>query len=229
MLAILASGSGSTAEAYIEAWQNGEVNTPVGLIIHDRKDAFIKDRVEQWNDKYSLNIPVEHISRFTVDPNKEFSEEQRRQKESEQILEALKQHDIDVVVLMGYLRPVIDPLLSEYGQLPGHSSPFQAAMINTHPAPTSLTQGMHGDGAHKHMIELFEKGEATHSAHTAHLVSAGYDKGTILKETPVEILPNDTWETLKERVMVTEKAELPKAINAFIHERSEWIERNQKL
>lgn len=100
--------------------------------------------------------------------------------------------DADLVCLSGWLKPVtgLDPKKT----------------INIHPGPLPRFggAGMYGHYVHEAVMEAYKKDEVTHSAVSMHFVTENYDEGPLFFEFPVEILPDDTPETLAQRVLAAE-------------------------
>ena len=70
---------------------------------------------------------------------------------------------------------------------------------------------MHGMHVHEAVINAKEK----YSGATIHFINQEYDKGTIISQTQVEVLPTDTPETLSQKVQSVEKIQLIKVLNQF--------------
>ena len=87
-------------------------------------------------------------------------------------------------------------------------------IITTHPSllPKYGGKGMHGMHVHEAVIEAHEK----YSGATIHFVNQEYDKGNIISQTQVEILPSDTAETLSQKVQAAEKIQLIQVLNRFV-------------
>jgi len=117
-------------------------------------------------------------------------------------LDALSDHRIDLVVLAGYLRLVPPAVVHRY----------RGRMINIHPAllPAFGGPGMYGHRVHEAVLAL---GAAVSGA-TVHLVDEVYDRGPILAQARVPVLPGDTPETLAERVLELEHRLLPAVVLA---------------
>ncbi len=114
----------------------------------------------------------------------------------------LKKYPIDLIVLAGYLKLIKDKLINEY------------TIINTHPSllPKYGGKGMHGMNVHKAVIDAKEK----QSGVTVHFVNEKYDEGTIICQTKVDILPEDTAEDLSAKVQAAEKIQLIEVLKDFI-------------
>jgi phosphoribosylglycinamide formyltransferase/phosphoribosylglycinamide formyltransferase-1 len=117
-------------------------------------------------------------------------------------LEALAQHRIDLVVLAGYLKLVPAPVVQRY----------RGRIINIHPAllPAFGGTGMYGHRVHEAVLAL---GAAVSGA-TVHLVDEVYDRGPILAQARVPVLPGDTPDTLGKRVLAVEHRLLPAVVLA---------------
>ena len=86
-------------------------------------------------------------------------------------------------------------------------------LINTHPSllPKFGGKGMHGMHVHEAVIDSKE----IYSGATVHFVNHEYDKGTIISQTKIKVLPTDTAETLSARVQAIEKTQLIQVLKEF--------------
>jgi phosphoribosylglycinamide formyltransferase 1 len=218
-ITILASGSGSTAEAFIDATQNGTVKADVGLVIcnNSPEKAGVYDRIIKLNRKYKLDIPVLRISGITHPGGTGQAGEQTLE-ESSAIASEVYKAGSALVALMGYMKKVRGELLEEYGWRPNMWSPTQARMINTHPGPLPQTEGLYGI----HVQEAVLDSGLGYSAHTVHMVSGEYDQGRIIEETPVPVQSGDTPKILFDRVQEVEKSTLPLVIRSCLIERGRY-------
>lgn len=203
-IAILASGSGSTAEAFILAANENIVDAEVGLIVCNNKPdkAKVYERVDRLNRELELDIPVLNISGATH-PGRPGNKGEQTLDESAAIAREISLAGCSFVALMGYLKKVRGELLEAYGWLP--AKPDKIGMVNSHPAPLPQTVGLIGI----HAQELVLAENLGYSAHTVHAVTANYDEGRILRETRVPVLPGDTAQSLFDRVQIVEKKVLP--------------------
>jgi formyltetrahydrofolate-dependent phosphoribosylglycinamide formyltransferase len=117
-------------------------------------------------------------------------------------LDGLARNRIDLVVLAGYLKLVPAPVVHRY----------RGRMINIHPAllPAFGGPGMYGLRVHEAVLAL----GASVSGATVHLVDEVYDRGPILAQARVPVLPGDTPATLAERVLAVEHRLLPAVVLA---------------
>ena len=114
----------------------------------------------------------------------------------------LDAHDIELVVLAGYLRHVPDPVVHRYA---GH-------IVNVHPAllPAFGGPGLYGARVHDAVLAA---GVAVTGV-TVHFVDEEYDRGTIIAQWPVPVLTGDDGETLAARVLRVEHILYPRVVNA---------------
>lgn len=117
-------------------------------------------------------------------------------------LARLERHRIDLVVLAGYLRLVPAPVVLRY----------RDRVVNVHPAllPAFGGRGMYG----RHVHEAVLRSGALESGATVHLVDEAYDRGAVLAQGRVPVLPDDTPDTLAARVLGVEHRLLPAVLRA---------------
>lgn len=211
-IAILASGSGSTAEAVIHAAQDGRVNFEVGLVICSKspEEAGIFERVDRLNKQYGLDIEAVHISGRTHPQGA--TERGQTDAESAAIRERIDAGNFAHVALMGYMRKVLGETLEAYGWRSDQKTIYEARMTNTHPGPLPETADTYGLNTSQRVLD---QGLAF-SAHTVHLVSAEIDEGPMLAKNLVIVRDGMTAEELFARVQEVEKEELPFVIESFL-------------
>ena len=222
-IAILASGSGSTAEAFIRATQDGRVAAEVGLVVCNNppEKAGVYEKIDKLNQQYGLAIKTATINAKTHPRGP--TERGQTQEESEAICELAIDGGFSLVVLMGYMKQVGGALMEEYGWRPGkYESIYQARMINTHPGPLPETADTWGIYASEKVLRL----GLPASRHTVHMAAPEIDQGPIISENAVKILQADTAQDLFDRVQRTEKAVLPLVIDQFLRDQQAY---NQKL
>ncbi len=185
-IAILASGNGSNAENIAEYFL-GNSDIRVALILSNKPDALVHERAAK------LGIPSFTFTKAEFDDGME-------------ILEILREYDIDFIVLAGFLLKISQPLLDAFS---GH-------IINIHPAllPKHGGKGMYGDRVHQAVIDANE----TESGITIHYVNEHYDEGNIIFQAICKVEPDDNCETLAARVHALEYAHFPRVIEAVIKE-----------
>lgn len=222
-IAILASGSGTTAEAFIESTVKGEVNGEVALVIFNNEDAGVVERVNRLNKKHGLKIKTIHIGKKNFPPGSGEEDEFGKQTAAEEkaILEELDKAGIDLVLLLGYMKLVGKSIVDKYGWKENYGSIYQGRMINTHPGLLPATKGLYGIHVQERVVE-----NKTHGGHCLFVVDYEYDDGPVIAEHQVEVLPDDTPETLFERVKESERTNLAADINKFIKDQYEYRKEN---
>ena len=114
----------------------------------------------------------------------------------------LDRHRTDLVVLAGYLKLVPAPVIAR----------FRDRILNIHPAllPSFGGKGMYGLRVHEAVLAS----GARESGATVHLVDEAYDRGAVLGQARVPVLPDDTPDRLAARVLEIEHRLLPAAVLA---------------
>lgn len=186
-IGVLASGGGTNLQAIIDACERGEIDGDVVVVISNVEDAYALERARKHR------IPA-----FAF-PHKGMT----REEHEKDIIECLDQHQVDLVVLAGYLRMLTPQMFRKYG----------GRMMNTHPAllPSFGGKGMHGLHVHQAVISYGCKV----SGCTIHFVTEEVDGGQIILQKSVPVHEDDTPETLQERVLKEEHKLLPRAIQLF--------------
>lgn len=179
-IAVLASGRGSNLQAIIDAIQAGEVPVELALVISDKAEAMALERARK------AGVPAVHIDPKQFDARRDFYAA---------ITQMLKDNQVDLVILAGFMRIVKDPLLSEYAN----------RMINIHPALLPSFPGLH---AQQQAVDYGVKV----SGCTVHFVDAGVDTGPIVLQKSVPVMDDDTGDTLADRILKEEHRLFPRAI-----------------
>ncbi|MHA1917984.1 MAG: phosphoribosylglycinamide formyltransferase [Candidatus Ranarchaeia archaeon] len=125
-----------------------------------------------------------------------------REKHEIAIIEILKKYQVDLIVLAGYMR-ILSPLIIRE---------FKNRIINIHPA---LLPSFPGTKAHKEALEYGVKV----SGCTAHFIDEGVDTGPIITQSVIQILDNDTVESLSERLLPLEHEALIKSIELWCNDK----------
>jgi phosphoribosylglycinamide formyltransferase-1 len=213
-IAVLASGSGTTAEAFIRATQAGSISAEIGLIICNRKDAGIFERIEKLNRELGLTIESVLVNSKTHPISEQETEQVGRQTKAEEaaILKLLIEGGYEIVALMGYMKKSGTTIVHEYGWHPEYTSIYQARMLNTHPGLLPETAGLYGELVQRHVLAH----HLPYGGQTLHVVAEKYDDGPIVAEHKVAVMPDDTPESLFSRVQAVEKQMLPLDIQHFI-------------
>ncbi len=177
-IAVLVSGGGTNLQALIDAQSRGEIpDGEIRLVVGSRDGIYALERAE--------HAGIEHVVVHKDEPK---------------LLSILEAHDIELIILAGYLTILSENFTKKYAN----------RIINIHPSliPSFCGKGMYGLKPHEAALAYGVKVTGA----TVHLVNEIPDGGRILLQKAVEIKEGDTAEILQKRVM--EQAEwklLPKA------------------
>ena len=190
-LAVFCSGSGSNFQAIFHALKKKQLNAEIVLCLSNRSECGAMEFARK------NGIATVHLTEKQFGSYDEFEAA---------MLGCLTEQSIDIIVLAGYMRKVPDAVVAA----------FQDKIINIHPAllPKFGGEGMYGIHVHTAVIEAGE----TESGATVHLVNEEYDKGKILMQRHVAVLPDDTPGTLAERVLACEHILYPDALEKILAE-----------
>lgn len=202
-IAVFASGGGTNLQALIDAQETGLFKGKIGLIFSNVPDAKALEKAE--------NRRIESVSIAS----KGYSG--TREEYDQEVLDLCQDKKIDLICLAGYMR-VLTPVLFK---------PFLYRMMNIHPAllPKFGGPGMYGHYVHEAVIKAKEK----ESGATVHFVTEGVDAGPIILQGHVRVFPNDTPETLAEKVLKVEHLIYPEAVRLFCEGKIKVVEDRVKI
>lgn len=224
-IAILASGTGSTAEAFMRAGLGNSEIPRVRIVITNNPDAGVLERVRELNGKHGLQVTTAVInSRTHPDDGEAPIAGAQTAREESAIIEALQNAAVDAVVLMGYMKRIGARLVHEFGWRTDYDSPYAARLLNTHPGLLPETKGLYGIRVQRYVLEQ----KLPFGGQTLHVVSENYDEGPVLAEHKVNVEPDDTPEILFERVKAAEKRYLPSDVAAFVSKRRQYLLKSVK-
>ena len=185
-LVVLLSGSGTTLQNIIDHIERGALDATVACVIGSRRDAYGLERARKHG------IPAVAL------PRKDFPDDAAF---NDAIWAEVRRHEADLVVLAGFM------LLLHV------RDDFRNRIMNIHPAliPAFCGKGMYGHHVHKAVLEHGVKVTGA----TVHFVDEEYDHGPIILQEAVPVLPDDTPDTLAERVQAKERELYPRAIQLF--------------
>lgn len=171
-IAVFASGSGTNFEEIISHIEDGSLNVNCACLIADKEGAYARKRAQNHGvDEYYFN-PKAYADK---------AEYERA------ILEVLKEKNVDLIVLSGYMRFIGHTLLSAYPN----------RIINLHPAYLPEFPGAHS------IKDAFDA-KVSQTGVTVHFVDEGVDTGPIIRQERVQIDPSWDFETLEEHVHAME-------------------------
>lgn len=182
-LGVLLSGSGRTLQNLIDRIQDRSLHAKIEVVISSHPGVKGLERAR------AKKIPAVTVDYKKFADDKAFSGAVTRE---------LDKHPVDLVIMAGFIRRYLFP------------SKFEGRVLNIHPAllPDFGGKGMYGHHVHEAVLKEKRK----ESGCTVHLADLNYDKGPILLQKRVPVLPGDTAETLAERVFQAECEAYPEAI-----------------
>ncbi|MES2829629.1 MAG: phosphoribosylglycinamide formyltransferase [Bacteroidota bacterium] len=183
-IAIFASGSGSNAQKLMEYFKRSN-EVEIALVLTNNPDAYVLQRADNFE------IPS-HI----FDKHEFYN--------TENTIDLLKNLEIDLIVLAGFLWLIPVSLINEY---PGR-------IINIHPAilPKFGGKGMYGDYVHKAVMAAKEP----EGGITIHYVDANYDEGEFIYQAKYKIEKSDNLEMIKFKGQQLEHLHYPRIVESII-------------
>ncbi len=183
-IAIFASGSGSNAQKIVEHFQTS-TEARVTLILANKPDAYVLERAK--------NLTIESVL-FNRDTFYNTT----------QILEQLKDNDIDFIVLAGFLWLFPSYIIEQYPN----------KIVNIHPAllPKFGGKGMYGMKVHEAVVESKEK----ETGITIHYVNEKYDEGNVVFQAKFPVLSSDSAEDVATKIHDLEYTHFPKVIEELV-------------
>ena len=178
-IGVLISGGGTNLQAIIDNCENKTINGEVKVVISNKAEAYGLERAKNHNIKAIC------------------------EKDEDKIIEILKENEIDLVVLAGYLKIISPKLVNEY----------RNRIINIHPSliPAFCGKGYYGEKVHQGVIDYGAKVTGA----TVHFVDEGADTGPIIMQKTVEVRQDDDSKKLANRVLNVEHEILTKSIVMF--------------
>lgn len=183
-LGVLASGSGSNFEAIAQAIAQQHLEAQVAVLVYNNPQAKAAVRSQQHNIPAQLLNHRDYANREALD---------------QAIVGVLRQYEVELVVMAGWMR-VVTPVLLEA---------FLHRVLNIHPSLLPSFKGIRA-------VEQAIAAQVKITGCTAHWVVPEVDSGEILVQAAVPVLPEDTAETLHARIQVQEHQVIVAAINQAI-------------
>ena len=178
-IGVLISGGGTNLQAIIDETKSGGINGTVKLVISNKEDAYGLER-----DRLSGIKAI-----YETDEDK--------------IIGLLKENNIDLIVLAGYLKIITPKFVDE----------FRNKIINIHPSliPSFCGKGYYGEKVHQGVIDYGAKVTGA----TVHFVDEGADTGAIIMQETVNVEQDDDAKSLAKRVLEVEHRILKESIRLF--------------
>lgn len=178
-IGVLISGGGTNLQAIIDETKSGGINGTVKLVISNKENAYGLERARLSGIKavYETN--------------------------EDKIIGLLKENNIDLIVLAGYLKIITSKFVDE----------FRNKIINIHPSliPSFCGKGYYGEKVHQGVIDYGAKVTGA----TVHFVDEGADTGAIIMQEAVNVEQDDDAKSLAKRVLEVEHRILKESIRLF--------------
>ena len=178
-IGVLVSGGGTNLQAIIDEIKLGKINGCIKVVISNKENAYGLERARQNN----------------IDAIYETNEDK--------IIELLKEYNLDLIVLAGYLKIVSPKFVNE----------FRNKIINIHPSliPSFCGEGYYGQKVHQGVLDYGVKVTGA----TVHFVDEAADTGAIIMQESVIVKDDDDKSSLAKRVLEVEHKILKKSIKLF--------------
>ena len=178
-IGVLISGGGTNLQAIIDETKSGGINGTVKLVISNKENAYGLERARLSKIK----------AVYETDEDK--------------IIGLLKENNIDLIVLAGYLKIITPKFVDE----------FRNKIINIHPSliPSFCGKGYYGEKVHQGVIDYGAKVTGA----TVHFVDEGADTGAIIMQEAVNVEQDDDAKSLAKRVLEVEHRILKESIRLF--------------
>lgn len=188
-IGVLVSGGGTNLQSVIDNIESGKINGQIKVVISNKESAYGLERARKHG-----------IKAIYLNGEKE-------------IIEELKNNDVDLVVLAGFLK-----ILSH-----DFTRAFENKIINIHPSliPSFCGKGYYGIKVHEAAIEYGVKV----SGATVHFVDENTDTGAIIMQKTVNVLPDDSAQDLQKRVLCVEHEILSQVIAKFCEDKIKLVGR----
>jgi phosphoribosylglycinamide formyltransferase-1 len=193
-LAVLISGGGSNLQALIDACARPDFPAQICVVISNRPDAYGLERAK------TAGIPAELVD------HKQYT---GRETFEAALQDVLADYPVDLICLAGFMRILTAGFINQW----------PSKIINTHPAllPKFGGKGMFGENVHKAVLAAGE----TESGASIHYVIPEVDQGPLILQKSVQVLPDDTVETLSARVIAQEHVAYAEAVKLIATQRQD--------
>ena len=169
-LGVLGSTKGTDLQAILDSIQAEQLNAVVSVVLSNRKNAFILERAKNHS------VPTFFISH----------QGKRRKEFDAEMTLVLKNHNVDLVLLIGFMRILSDDFCEEW----------RDRILNVHPSLLPKYSGGMDINVHEAVLKNNDK----ETGCTIHFVTDEVDGGPILIQKKCDVEPNDTAQSLKAKV-----------------------------
>jgi formyltetrahydrofolate-dependent phosphoribosylglycinamide formyltransferase len=184
-LGVLGSTKGTDLQAILDSIQAEQLNAVVSVVLSNQKNAFILERAKNHS------VPTFFISH----------QGKRRKEFDAEMTLVLKNHNVDLVLLIGFMRILSDDFCREW----------RDRILNVHPSLLPKYAGGMDMNIHEEVLKNNDK----ETGCTIHFVTDEVDGGPILIQKKCDVEPNDTAQSLKAKVQDLEGNAFLEAIKLF--------------
>ena len=184
-LGVLGSTKGTDLQAILDSIQAKQLNAVVSVVLANRKNAFILERAKNHS------VPTFFISH----------QGKRRNEFDAEMTLVLKNHNVDLVLLIGFMRILSDDFCREW----------RDRILNVHPSLLPKYAGGVDMNVHEEVLRNNDK----ETGCTIHFVTDKVDRGPIFIQKKCNVEPNDTAQSLKTKVQDLEGSAFLEAIKLF--------------
>lgn len=182
-IGVLVSGNGSNLQALLEACKKENWDAEFAVVISNKPAVYALERAALF-DVTTMYLSEEGKSREEYD---------------REIMQVLSDHEVDLVLLAGYMKVLTPEFVNAYA----------GRIMNIHPSLLPSFPGLHAQK------QAFDAGVKLTGA-TVHFVDTGLDTGPIIIQSPAIVDENDTAESLQERILRVEHWIYPKAVALYL-------------
>ena len=173
-LGVLGSTNGTDLQAILNSVASGELNGEVSVVLSNQKNAYILVRAKNHN------VPTVFLSH----------KEKSRKEFDDEMTAILKEHAVDLVLLIGFMRILSAKFCQEW----------RDRLLNVHPSLLPKYAGGMDTNVHENVL----KNGDSETGCTIHFVTDEVDAGPILIQKKCNVEPDETVDTLKTKVQKLE-------------------------
>ena len=198
-IAILASTNGTDMQAIIEAIGNGMLDAKIAVVISDKEQCYALERARKHN------IPAVFLN----------PKGKTREEYDQEVSAIIEEYHVEFILLIGYMKLMGDWFVKHY----------KNRVINVHPSLLPAFAGGMDLNVHRAVLERGCK----YTGCSIIFIDEGADTGPIILQKIVEVLDDDTPDTLKERVQRAEQEALLEAIPLYFSGKLQVEERTVRI
>lgn len=194
-IGVLASTKASDLQAVIDAIKSKKLNAKISVVISDKKDAYALERAKKHN------IEAVFIDAKSKDIMAIEDKEERREAFDKKVAAELEKHNVELILLIGYMRIVSQWLVDKY----------RNKIMNIHPSLLPAFAGGMDKDVHAEVL----KSGIKETGCTLHFVTEDVDVGPIILQKKIKVVDGETVDSLKEKVQKAEQEIIIRAMQLY--------------